>query len=193
MVSGESAAAITAFSVTVSPRSVRRIVRLPVTKSVVAWYESVSASTWRPNAASPVKCGSTVRFPRLQPPANGSRKSAYWCSSGPKNIITVRVRLAASTSIDSSFSRAGGVISRSLSSSQRVFTPIEFSTSIIRFTSSIRATRRSVVLPLFSRLAHSKPTAAFLLVLIYISPDSCLPPCTRKFILPERFSVTILQ
>ena len=136
-------------------------------------------------------CGSTVRVPRLQPPANGSLKSWYWCSSGPRNIITVRVRLAASTSMASSFSFFGGVISRSLSGSQRHFTPMLSSTSIIRFTSSIRATRRRVVLPLFSRAAHSRPTAAFLLVFTSISPWSSLPPLMRKLVLPDLFSRTI--
>ncbi len=53
-----------------------------------------------------------------------------------------------------------------------VFTPIEFSTSSSRLTSSIRATLRSVVRPLFSRLAHSSATPAFLLDFTSIDPDS---------------------
>ena len=102
-----------------------------------------------------------------------------------------RVRLAAAISILARSKVRGGVITRSAPFSQRVFTPILLSTSIIRLTSSIRATRRSVVVPLFSKLAHSKATAAFLLVLTVISPESCVPPCTAKLILPAWFSFTI--
>ena len=107
--------------------------------------------------------------------------------------MTVRVFLAASIFISSSFKRAGGVISRSFPSSHLVFTPMLFRTSMIRFTSSIRATLRNVVLPLLSKLAHSSPTAAFLLVLISISPDNSCPPCTLKFILLALLIVTILR
>ena len=105
--------------------------------------------------------------------------------------MILRVRLAASTSILSSCKTLGGSISRSCSLIQRHRTPILSRTSIIRLTSSIRATRRSVVLPLLSRLAHSNPTAAFLLVLISISPCSSRPPLMRKLVLPELLIRTI--
>src|SRR5699024_12576145 len=49
--------------------------------------------------------------------------------------------------------------------SHRVCTPIEVSTSRMRLTSSMRARLRSVVRPLFRSEAHSRATAAFLLVL----------------------------
>ncbi len=95
--------------------------------------------------------------------------------------MTVRVRRAASTSMPARSRRAGGVISRSLlSGSQRTRTPIEVSTSMIRLTSSMRARLRSVVRPLFNRLAHSRATAAFLLVLTGIDPDSLRPPTIRR-------------
>ena len=45
------------------------------------------------------RCGSTVRVPRSQPPAYGSWKCSSSCSSGPRNMMTVRVRRAASTSM----------------------------------------------------------------------------------------------
>ena len=54
------------------------------------------------------------------------------------------------------------------------------STSRIRLTSSMRARLRSVVRPLLSRLAHSRATAAFLLVLTSIEPDSLRPPTMRR-------------
>lgn len=98
--------------------------------------------------------------------------------------MTVRVFLAASISMFSSLSRRGGIISRSLLSSHLHLTPMLSRTSIIRLTSSIRATRRRVVLPLFSRLAQSRPTAAFLLVFVSILPWSFLPPFIRKLVLP---------
>ena len=54
--------------------------------------------------------------------------------------MTVRVRRAASTSIPARSSSAGGTISRSLlSGSHRVRTPMELRTSMIRLTSSMRA------------------------------------------------------
>ena len=85
----------------------------------------------------------------------------------------LRVFLAASMSIFSNCSSAGGMISRSFCSFiQRVFTPIELRTSIMRLTSSIRATRRRTVLPLLRSEAQSRPTAAFFEVLISISPWS---------------------
>lgn len=49
---------------------------------------------------------------------------------------------------------------------------MEFSTSSSRLTSSIRATLRSVVRPLFSSEAHSSATPAFLLDFTSIDPDS---------------------
>ena len=58
------------------------------------------------------------------------------------------------------------------------------STSISRFTSSIRAIPRKVVVPWFSRQAHSKATAAFLLERTSIEPDSRRPPCTRTCVAP---------
>ncbi len=96
-------------------------------------------------------------------------------------MITVRVRRAASMSMLARSRRAGGTISRSLlSGSQRTRTPIEVSTSMIRLTSSMRARLRSVVRPLLSRLAQSRATAAFLLVLTGIEPESLRPPTIRR-------------
>ena len=96
-------------------------------------------------------------------------------------MMTVRVRRAASTSMLSRSMRAGGMISRSLlPGSHRTLTPIEVSTSMIRLTSSMRARLRSVVRPLLSRLAHRRATAAFLLVLTGIEPDSFWPPTIRR-------------
>ena len=70
VVPGWSAAAIRAFSVTVSPRSVSTIGRVGViAASTRAWYEPSVALTSRPNGRSAAMCGSTVRVPRLQPPA----------------------------------------------------------------------------------------------------------------------------
>ena len=90
--------------------------------------------------------------------------------------MTVRVRRAASMSMPARSRRAGGTISRSLlSGSQRTRTPIEVSTSMIRLTSSMRARLRSVVRPLLSRLAHSRATAAFLLVLTGIDAGQLAP------------------
>ncbi len=97
--------------------------------------------------------------------------------------MTVRVRRAASMSIASMSSLAGGMISRSLvPGSQRVLTPIEPRTSTIRLTSSMRARLRRVVRPLFSKAAHRRATAAFLEVLTSMVPESCLPPSTRKWV-----------
>ena len=103
----------------------------------------------------------------------------------------LRVRLAAAISISSRWRVRGGMISRSLCSSQRQRTPMLSSTSMIRLTSSIRATRRSVVLPLLRRLAQSRATAAFLLVFTSISPWSELPPLMTKFVLPALLMRTI--
>jgi hypothetical protein len=95
--------------------------------------------------------GSMVRVPRSHPPAYGSWKLPSSCRSGPRNMMTVRVRRAASTSMLSRSMRAGGMISRSLlSGSHRTLTPIEVSTSMIRLTSSMRARLRRVVRPLLS-------------------------------------------
>ena len=64
------AAASSAFSVTVSPRSVSTIARAgaPVC-CTVAWYSPARASISRPNGRSAIMCGWTVRVPRSQPPA----------------------------------------------------------------------------------------------------------------------------
>lgn len=95
------------------------------------------------------------------------------CSSGPKNMMMERVRTAASASMAAMSSSAGGTSSRSTPSLiQRVRTPMEFSTSSRRYTSSMRATRRSTVRPLFSSEAHSSATQAFLLVLTSMAPES---------------------
>lgn len=52
------------------------------------------------------------------------------CSSGPRNMMMERVRTAASASMASMSSSAGGTISRSVPSLiQRVRTPMELSTS----------------------------------------------------------------
>ena len=96
-----------------------------------------------------------------------------------------RVRRAAGSSMLARSSSAGGTISRSLLElSQVVSTPREFSTSRSRLTSSMRATRRSVVRPLFSREAHSRATPAFLEVLTSIEPDSVVGPVTRRWVGP---------
>lgn len=95
------------------------------------------------------------------------------CSSGPRNMMMERVRRAASASIAARSSSAGGTISRSTPSLiQRVRTPMEFSTSRRRYTSSMRATRRSTVRPLLSSEAHSSATHAFLLVFTSMAPES---------------------
>ena len=54
------------------------------------------------------------------------------------------------------------------------------STSIILKTSSIRGNDLKVVVPLLRRLAHNRPTAAFLLVFKVISPLSSWPPSIAK-------------
>ncbi len=100
-------------------------------------------------------------------------------------MMIERVRRAASASIDSISSSAGGTISRSTPSLiQRVRTPIEPSTSRRRYTSSIRATRRSTVRPLLRSEAHSSATHAFLLVFTSIAPDGRRPPTTLRCIGP---------
>lgn len=64
------AAASSAFSVTVSPRSVSTIGRPGRTdRSTRAWYWPSVAATSRPNRRSAIMCGSMVRVPRSQPPA----------------------------------------------------------------------------------------------------------------------------
>ncbi len=108
-------------------------------------------------------CGSTVRVPRSQPPAYGSSKTSWRCISGPRNMMIERVRRAASSSMRSRSRSAGGTISRSLSSlSQRVCTPMLASTSRSRLTSSMRATRRSVVRPRLSRRGAEQRDAGVL-------------------------------
>ena len=105
-----------------------------------------------------------------------------------------RVRRAASASMPARSRTAGGTISRSLSAfSQRVWTPIDSSTSMSRLTSSIRATLRNVVVPRLSSDAHSSATPAFLLVLTSISPDSSVPPATRRWLGPDVPRVTISE
>ena len=96
-----------------------------------------------------------------------------------------RVRRAASASMPARSSWAGGTISRSLLSlSQRVLTPRLSSTSRSRLTSSMRATRRSVVRPWLSREAHSSATPAFFEVLTSMLPDSVVGPVTRRCVGP---------
>ena len=129
--------------------------------------------------------GSTVRVPRLQPPAYGRSKLSERWISGPRNMITERVRRAASSLIWLRSSSAGGMISRSLSAlSHRVWTPRLLSTSSSRLTSSIRATLRSVVRPRLSSEAQSSATPAFFDVLTSIAPDSVVGPCTRRWVGP---------
>ena len=101
-------------------------------------------------------------------------------------MMIVRVRRAASSSIAARSSCGGGMISRSLlSGSHRVRTPMLASTSRIRLTSSIRARLRSVVLPRLSSEAHRSATAAFLLVLTSMEPESFVPPSIRRCCGPE--------
>ena len=126
-----------------------------------------------------------VRAPRSQPPAYGRSKVVYECSSGPRNMITERVRRAASRSIDSSLSFSGRTRVRSLPSADQVAaTPMEVSTSRMRLTSSILAMPRMTVRPRLSRLAHSSATAAFLDERTGIEPLSLAPPCTRRWVGP---------
>lgn len=100
-------------------------------------------------------------------------------------VLTERVRRAAVTSIRDRSRWTGGMISRSLSSlSQRVWTPRLVSTSSSRFTSSMRATLRSVVRPRLSSDAHSRPTPAFFEVLTAMLPDSVVGPVTRRCVGP---------
>src|SRR5882757_1186399 len=61
----------------------------------------------RPKWRSAFLCGWTVRVPRSQPPAYGMRNRSVRCSSGPRNMITLRVRRAASVSIAARSSAAG--------------------------------------------------------------------------------------
>lgn len=62
---------------------------------------------------------------------------------------------------------------------------MERSTSSIRSISTMRATLRSVVVPLFSSEAHSRATAAFLLLLTVTDPASAWPPVTRRWVGPD--------
>ena len=107
------------------------------------------------------------------------------CSSGPRNMMTERVRRAASSSIRVRSSSAGGTISRSLSSlSHRVWTPRLSSTSSSRLTSSIRATLRSVVRPWLSSEAQSSATPAFFDDFTSMLPLSVVGPVTRRWVGP---------
>ena len=96
-----------------------------------------------------------------------------------------RVRRAAAASIPARSRLAGGTISRSLSAlSQRVRTPMLSSTSSSRWTSSILATRRSVVRPRLRSAAHSRATPAFLEVFTSMLPESVVGPVTRRCVGP---------
>lgn len=96
------------------------------------------------------------------------------------SMITVRVRRAASISRCLIFNSRGGIISRSRRLLiQRVFTPMELRTSMMRWTSSMRARCFRVVFSVLRRLAQSSPTAAFLDVLMVMLPVSSLPPLMR--------------
>ena len=100
-------------------------------------------------------------------------------------MITERVRRAASSSMLPRSSSAGGMISRSLSSlSHRVCTPRLVSTSSSRFTSSMRATLRSVVWPRLRSEAQSSATPAFLEVLTVMLPERVVGPVTRRWVGP---------
>ena len=97
-----------------------------------------------------------------------------------------RVRRAATSSMPLRSRFGGGVISRSFSAlSHRDFTPMLSRTSSRRLTSSIRATRRSVVRPRLSSEAHSSATPAFLDVFTSIEPCSVVGPVTRRWVGPE--------
>ncbi len=102
-----------------------------------------------------------------------------------------RVRRAAPASIAARSSVAGGTISRSLSAfSQVVCTPMLLSTSSSRLTSSIRATRRSVVRPRLSSEAQSSATPAFFDDFTSIEPASLVGPVTRRCVGPTAPSET---
>lgn len=75
VVPGISEAAMIAFSVTVSPRSVSTIGRSGAWAFEVHWYAPSVATTSRPKWRSNCMWGSTVRAPRSQPPAYGSWNS----------------------------------------------------------------------------------------------------------------------
>ena len=177
---------MSAFSVTVSPRSVSTIGACgSIARLTWAWYEPSVALTSSPNGRSAYMCGSTVLVPRLQPPAYGRSKTSERCSSGPRNMMIDRVRRAASSSMCARSSSLGGMISRSFSSPiQRVCTPRLLSTSSSRLTSSIRATLRSVVRPLLSSEAQSSATPAFLEVFTSMLPESVVGPETRRWVGP---------
>ena len=99
--------------------------------------------------------------------------------------MMLRVRRAAATSIAARLSCSGTMSSRSLSVlSHRTPTPIDSSTSRIRFTSSMRATLRSTVVPSLSSAAHRRATPAFLLDFTSMLPDNVVPPCTRRWLGP---------
>ena len=187
MVPGCRAAAIRAFSVTVSPRSVSTIGRAgSIARLTVAWYIPSVALTSSPNGRSADMCGSTVRVPRLHPPAYGRSNTSSRCSRGPRNMMIERVRRAAGL-VDVGQVEVGRrhdlqvvLLVEPAGSSL----PGEFSTSRSRLTSSMRATRRSVVRPLLSSEAQSRATPAFLDVLTSIVPDSVVGPLTRRWVGP---------
>ena len=96
-----------------------------------------------------------------------------------------RVRRAATSLMLSRSSVAGGMISRSFSAlSQRERTPMLSSTSSSRLTSSMRATRRSVVRPRLSSDAQSSATPAFFEVFTAIEPCRRVGPTTRRWVGP---------
>ena len=98
-------------------------------------------------------------------------------------MTMLRVLRAASTSIFLSAKVFGGVSVTSLPfHSTRM--PMLWSTSMMRCTSSMRGTWRSVVLPLFMRDAQRSPTAPFLEVEVTTVPLSFLPPSMARFIEP---------
>ena len=97
--------------------------------------------------------------------------------------MTLRVRRAASTSMEARSRTAGRRIWRSFALSQVHSTPMLVSTSTIRLTSSIRASLRSVVVPRLIRLAHNSATPAFLLLLTSTAPARVRPPSTRRWVI----------
>ena len=187
VVPGCSAAAIRAFSVTVSPRSVSTIGRV--------------------GSIDPVDGGVVVALGRLDLEAERAQRRHVRLDGAGAEVAAAGVRAARrcrrggaagrGTSAPSGYAgprprrsrsgrgRVGGMISRSPSSPiQRVWTPRLPSTSSRRLTSSIRATLRSVVRPRLSSEAHSRATPAFLEVLTSISPESVVGPVIRRWVGP---------
>ena len=70
---------------------------------------------------------------------------------------------------------------------------MEVSTSSRRLTSSIRATFRSTVVPVFSSEAHSSATPAFFEDFTSIAPESVVSPCTRRWLGPGAPMPTISE